>query len=230
LLVTAARLIDWKRLSYALRASRYDAGLVFITAFSAVFISVEFSILIGVALSFLLFVPRAALLRWSELIVSKERIVRERVPGDPPCRSMLLYDLEGELFFGAAPELDRFLEELKRRTKAEHIRFVVLRLKRTRNPDMVALEHFDRFLHEMAAEGRTVLLCGVRPDLERAMKNLKFSTWLPAEHVFREEDEKFSATLKAVRYVHTLLDHNDCPHCQENGTAALDREPQYYLV
>jgi SulP family sulfate permease len=230
LLVTAARLIDWKRLSYALRASRYDAGLVFITAFSAVFISVEFSILIGVALSFLLFVPRAALLRWSELIVSKERVVRERVPGDPPCRSMLLYDLEGELFFGAAPELDRFLEELKRRTKAEHIRFVVLRLKRTRNPDLVALEHFDRFLHEMAAEGRTVLLCGVRPDLERAMKNLKFSTWLPAEHVFREEDEKFSATLKAVRYVHTLLDHNDCPHCQENGTAALDREPQYYLV
>ena len=99
LLVTAARLIDWKRPSDAVRASRYDAGLVFITAFSAVFISVEFSILIGVALSFLLFVPRAALLRWSELIVSKERVVRERLPDDPPCTSMLLYDLEGELFF-----------------------------------------------------------------------------------------------------------------------------------
>src|ERR1700733_15047531 len=28
LLVTAARLVDWRRLFYALRASRYDAGLV----------------------------------------------------------------------------------------------------------------------------------------------------------------------------------------------------------
>src|ERR1700722_1709247 len=60
LLVTASRLIDWKQMSYAIRASRYDAGLVFVTAFSAIFISVEFSILIGVALSFLLFVPRAS--------------------------------------------------------------------------------------------------------------------------------------------------------------------------
>ncbi len=230
LIVTAARLIDWKRLSYAVRASRYDAGLVFITAFSAVFISVEFSILIGVALSFLLFVPRAALLRWAELVVSNERVVRERLPEDLLCTSMLLYDLEGELFFGAAPELDRFLEELKRRTRAENIRFVVLRLKRTRNPDMVALEHFDHFLHEMKAEGKTVLLCGIRPDLARAMKNLRFSDWFPVEFVYPEEDEQFSSTLKAVRRVHELLGENNCSHCRQNGTAVADREPQYYLV
>jgi len=54
LLVTAARLIDWHRLFYALRASRYDAGLVLATAFAAVFISVAFSILIGLALSIFL--------------------------------------------------------------------------------------------------------------------------------------------------------------------------------
>ena len=107
---------------------------------------------------------------------------------------------------------------------------MVLRLKRTRNPDMVALEHFDRFLHSMAAEGRTVLLCGIRHDLAKAMKNLKFNEWFPLEHIYREEDEEFSATLKAVRRVHELLDENECPHCQQNGTAAADREPQYYLV
>ena len=71
LVITAARLVDWKRLKYAVRASRYDALLVAVTAFSAIFISVEFSILIGVALSILLFVPRAALLRFSELTVSQ---------------------------------------------------------------------------------------------------------------------------------------------------------------
>jgi len=230
LLVTASRLIDWKRLSYAMRASRYDMGLVFVTAFSAVFISVEFSILIGVALSFLLFVPRAALLRWSELVVSNERVVRQRVQDDPPCVAMLLYDLEGELFFGAAPELDRCFEELKRRTKDESIHFIVLRLKRTRNPDMVSLEHFEHFLHDMERQGTTVMLCGVRPDFAKAMKNLKFGDWLPADRVFLEEDEKFSATLKAVRHVHEVIRDNRCPHCRQNGTAAADRQAQYYLV
>jgi SulP family sulfate permease len=230
LLVTASRLIDWNRLSYAVRASRYDAGLVFVTAFSAVFISVEFSILIGVALSFLLFVPRAALLRWSELVVSNERVVRERLKEDPDCTAMLLYDLEGELFFGAAAELDRCFEELKRRTKDESIHFVVLRLKRTRNPDMVALERFEHFLRDMEKQRTTVLLCGIRPSFAKAMTNLRFQEWFPADRIFLEEDEKYSATLNAVRHVHKLLKDNSCPHCQKNGTAEPDRQARYYLV
>ena len=230
LLVTASRLIDWRRLSYAVRASRFDAGLVFVTAFSAIFISVEFSILIGVALSFLLFVPRAAVLRWSEMVVSDERVVRERLDEDPPCTVMLLYDLEGELFFGAGPELDHCFDELKRRTEDENIRFIVLRIKRTRNPDMVALERVEHFLQDMEKHGTTVLLCGVRPDFAKAMTNLRFHNWLAADRVFREEDEKFSSTLKAVRHVHKLLGRNTCPHCQKNGTAAADRTAQYYLV
>jgi SulP family sulfate permease len=153
LLVTATRLIDWGRLRYALRASGYDAGLVLITALSAVFISVEFSILIGVGLSILLFVPRAARLRVSELVVTVEGVVRDRVPTDPTCGAMILSDLEGELFFGAAPELDRFFDELTKRTREKSIHFAVLRLKRTRHPDMVCLERFEHFLQQMAEIG-----------------------------------------------------------------------------
>ena len=228
LLVTAARLVDWKRLTYAMRASRYDAGLVLVTALSAVFISVEFSILIGVALSILLFVPRTALLRWSELVVSSERVVRERLPNDPPCTAMLLYDLEGELFFGAAPELDRCFHQLKQRTRDENIKFVVLRLKRTRNPDMVSLERFDHFLHDMQARSVTVLLCGVRPEFAKSMRNLRFDDWLPADRVFPEEDEKFSATLKAVRSIYEALENNTCEHC--GPLARVEQQALYYLV
>ncbi len=60
LLVTAAGLIDRRRIGHAVQASRFDALLVSATAAAAVFIGVEFSILIGVSLSILMFVPRAA--------------------------------------------------------------------------------------------------------------------------------------------------------------------------
>jgi len=230
LLVTAARLIDWERLRYALRASNYDAGLVLITAFSAVFVSVEFSILIGVALSILLFVPRAARLKASELVVSPERVVRDRVPADPPCTAMILYDLEGELFFGAAPELDRYFEGLKQRTKEEDIRFVVLRVKRTRNPDMVCLARVQQFLQDMRKQGVTVLLCGVRPDFARGMKNLDFYDSLPVHLVFPEEDEKDSATLKAVRHAYGLLGDNLCDHCGRKELTGERKKELYYLV
>ncbi|MFO0846057.1 MAG: hypothetical protein U0797_27355 [Gemmataceae bacterium] len=54
------RIVDRRALPLLLKATRFDAGLALATAASAVLLSVEFSILIGVFLSFLFFVPRAS--------------------------------------------------------------------------------------------------------------------------------------------------------------------------
>jgi SulP family sulfate permease len=229
LMVTAARLVDWKRLAYAMRASRYDAILVLITAFSAIFISVEFSILIGVALSIVMFIPRAALLRWTEMTVSENRVVRERIATDPPCSALLLFSLEGELFFGAAPELDKCFDEIARRAEADGITYVVLRLKRARNPDVVAVERFEHFIRTMDAKGVTVLLCGVRADFQKVIGNLRFSEWLPEGRVFPEGASRHSSTLRAVRHVYEMLEGNSCEHCGPEGLRAL-QEDVYYRV
>jgi SulP family sulfate permease len=230
LFVIAVRLIDWKRLRYAVRASGYDTALVFITAFSAVFISVEFSILIGVALSILLFIPRAARLRASELIVTPEGLVRERLVDDLAAKDLLIYDLEGELFFGAAPEFDRYFEEITARTQKEGIRYVVLRVKRTRNPDVVFLERLEHFLRESEAQGVTVLLAGVRTDFSHGLKNLRFGDWLPADRIFTEEDRVYSATVKAVRHAHDLLGKSSAAHGGKGETTQGNDKSLYYLV
>jgi MFS superfamily sulfate permease-like transporter len=126
LFIAAARLIDWKRLSYAIRASRFDGTLVFVTALSAILISIEDSILIGVAISLILFVPRVSKLGIRELIVTPERVVRERKPNEARSNSLLIYDLEGELFFGAAPELDHYLEQIKQEATSTGIKLAVI--------------------------------------------------------------------------------------------------------
>ncbi len=228
LVVTASRLIDIPRLRYAFRASRYDAGLVVITALTAVFIGVEYSILVGVLLSITLFVPRASKLKSEELVVSPERVVRGRVQSDPPPDEMLLSDLEGELFFGAAPELERHLSNLLRRAETQRTRYVVLRLKRVRNPDMVCIETIEQFLHDAKKLGITVLLAGVRPDFLAAIKSVGFLDWYPVENIFIEEDDYDSATLKAVRRVYKLLAADaDRGQSQTDESA---REKLYYLV
>jgi sulfate permease, SulP family len=203
LLVTAARLVDFKRLAYTLKASRYDAGLVVVTTFTGIAVDLDKAVLLGVVLSILLFVPRAAKLKATELVVTPERVVRERIPGDPSDPTTVIYDLEGELFFGAAPELDRHLAVLSERIEADHNQFVVLRVKRVRHPDVVCIERIEHFLRDLTDRGVTVLLAGVRPDTLAVLKNVGIESWFPPEHVFPEEDEEYSATLKAVRYAHT---------------------------
>jgi sulfate permease, SulP family len=233
LFITAARLIDWKRLSYAIRASRFDAVLVAATAFTAIFISVEDSILVGVGLSILLFVPRTAKPGIRELIVTPERVVRGRQPGEERSKSLLIYDLEGELFFGAAPELDGFLTQIMDETKRTGIKYVVLRLRRTRNPDMVAAEHLEHFLRDSESRGVTILLAGLRPDFVELLTNLRFSSWLPEDRIFPEEDEVFSATLRAVRHAYQLSRKSAAEAA--TGPAGMgplheEEEAVYYLV
>jgi sulfate permease, SulP family len=224
LFITAARLIDWKRLNYTLRASRFDAVLVLATALTAILVSVDYSILIGVALSIVLFVTRAAKPSMRELIVTPERVVREREPQEERAGRLLIYDLEGELFFGAAPELERYLSAILAETQRTGIQHVVVRFRRARNPDAGAIEHLERFLRDATKLGVTVLLAGVRPDFVKILKNVGMSKWYPSEYIFPEEDRKFSATLRAVRYASRLVS-------QSTKTAQDPGEDEvYYLV
>lgn len=227
LLVTAAGLIDRHRIAQAVRASRFDALLVLATAASAVFIGVEFSILIGVGLSILMFVPRTAQLKASELTIDADRVIRDRQPGNPCCERMMLLDLEGEFFFGTAPELDRYFDALR----DKELRIVVLRVKRTRNPDIVCMERLQHFIIEMQDMGVPVLLCGVRPDFDQAMKNLRFDVFLPVGQVFLEEPTKVgSSTLAAVRHAYELLGNDTCQHCPRRSPPEQDRETFYYQI
>jgi sulfate permease, SulP family len=59
LMVTAMRMVKWHDLKYHIRISRFDAIMVASTAISAFAISIEFCVLIGVIMSFLMTVPRA---------------------------------------------------------------------------------------------------------------------------------------------------------------------------
>jgi sulfate permease, SulP family len=169
-------------------------------------------------LSVLWYIPRAARLRAIELVVTPERVVRARMASDPPSRDVLIYDFEGELFFGAAPDLDRYLYTAKAHAERLGIRYLVLRLKRVRNPDVVALERLDLFLQQTRPQGLTTLLAGVRPERH------------PTELVFQEEDEDFSATLKAIRKAYTLESAEALPTSDSPTGEPRAESLEYYLV
>ena len=220
LLLTAARLIDVKRLLFTLRATRMDAGVVVITAFSALAFGLDQAILIGVALSILLFVPRAAKLKAVELVVDHGDVVREKLESDPPNNGFLLYDLEGELFFGAGPELSGTLECILRRAQNEAIGHVLLRLKRVRHPDVVALEHFEHFLKQAQILGVNVWLAGLQPDLLDSFRRLNFFEWLASDRLFVQGADEDSATLAAIRRIRSTL----------TGEPVEAKDQLYYLV
>lgn len=226
LFITAARLIDWRRLAYAMRATRFDAALVLATALTAIFIGVEDSILVGVAASIILFVPRAARPAMRELIVTSEGVVRERRPDDLRDASLLIYDIEGELFFGAAPPLNSYLSRILEEATRANVRHVVLRLRRARHPDAVAIEQLEHFLRDAEEAGVTTLLAGLTPEFVKILDNVGLVRRLGSHVLFPEGDQDHSATLSAVRHAYALIQRAAVNGPESEHPAA----PTYYLV
>jgi len=60
------------------------------------------------------------------------------------------------------------------------------------------------------------------------LTNIGFQQWFPEEQVFPEEDQEYSATLRAVRYARAKLDEYAQPVAEPERERNPD--PLYYLV
>jgi SulP family sulfate permease len=231
LMLAAWRLVDRRELMYHLKTTRYDACIVLLTAISAVAVSVEFCVLIGVFLSFVLYIPRAARVHMTELTLAQERVVRERISSDPVCNRIRIYSLEGEMFFGAAPELEEHLNSIGEATKTG-VRVVVLRMKRVRNADAVCLSVLDRFNTRMQAAKVTVLLCGLRPDLMQVLDASGLLRKVGSEHVFvfEETGAIWSSTLEAIRFAYEIIGRDVCETCPRHAPSLSEKEGWYFMI
>jgi SulP family sulfate permease len=153
LILAAYRMVDGQRLLFHLRATRFDAGVVVVTALAAVLISVEFCIVIGVFLSFALYVPRAAQVRLNA--VALPTAVGGRA---------VAFELEGELFFGAEAEVAKHFATVAGAVRGD-VRVAVLVLDRGRNADAGFLLQLRDFALRLRARGAVLVLRGVGADL-----------------------------------------------------------------
>lgn len=204
LMISSWYMVDWKRLIYHLRASRFDGVVVAATALAAIGISVEFCVLVGVLMSFLLAVPRAGRMLFTEFVVCSDGVIRERMDGEPPNPKILIFGLEGEMFFGAAATLEHHFTTIENRAGPE-TKVVVLRLKRVRNPDAVGMHLLDEHIHRLESRGIHVLLVGVRADLDHALVRTGIAARMHPKHIFHEQPVRHTSTQMGVQYAYELI-------------------------
>ncbi len=217
LMVTATRMIDIPGIKYHCRATRFDAAIVVATALSAVLVSVEFCILVGTVLSFLMYVPRAARVEMTELVMTDSHRIHERSAADAACPLIRIYSFEGELFFGSGPEFESHLEAIEEHL-GEETRVLVLRVKYLRNPDAVCMQLLADFIDRIQARGIALCLSGVRDGFYTTLTKVGIVNQLGADRVFREVPQVWTSTAAAIEWAHAQLGDNFCEVCpRRNG-------------
>jgi SulP family sulfate permease len=214
LMLAAFRMVDFRQLVFHLRATRFDAGIVIATALAAVLISIEFCIVIGVFFSFALYIPRAARVRLAECTLQEGGQVQECGPGDPHCGRLRLYRLEGELFFGVAPELEQYVAQIESGVEAD-TRVVVLLVRRARNPDAAFLGLLEGLYQWLHQRGVVLILSGVAEDLARGLRSTGLDARIGARQIVPETAVPGNSTREAIRRAYEVLGTDLCAACPQ---------------
>jgi SulP family sulfate permease len=194
LMVTAVRMVDVGNVRAVLRATRSDAVVLILTACATIALDLIVAVEIGIAVAAffaLCNVARTATATRDggapdpELDADAEvALLRDHV---------LVYRLDGALFFGAA---QRFLREL---TAVTGVRVVILRLADLQVLDATGAQALGEIVTELERRHITVLLKGARADHLRTLTAVGVLDRLAHEHhVFTDLSE---ATAHALVHV-----------------------------
>ncbi len=209
LIVIGLKLIDVAYFRRLLASNKADLLVCVGTLAATLTFPLEWAVLVGVFLNIGLYLRRARQVLMTEIVPQGDGFsgVDE---ADPPNagvtgvrreREVALFQLEGNLFFASADELqDRFLELLQGPAKA-----VILRLKRTHAVDASVMYTIEQFVLQMHERDRFVLLCGVRPRMRERMARFGLIGTIPEDHVVETQEDLFSSTKMAVARAHALV-------------------------
>ena len=228
LMVSAWKMVDRHALIYHLRATRFDAAIVVVTAVAAIAISVEFCVLIGVFMSFLLAVRRAG-----RMLLHRVRGVGRRRHSRAPARRRgvrsdpHLRARRGDVL-RLRPPPSSGTSPTSRSAWTSETRVVVLRMKRVRNPDAVGLTLLEGFLERMKARNVHVLLCGVRAPLFASMQKTGLAARLDEKEIFLEQPVRQTSTLLAIRYAYELIPDR-CPTCPRRNVTVNEKDLYYSI-
>ena len=181
LLVTAARMVERHNVLAVLRATRTDAVVLVLTAAATIALDLITAVEVGIGVAVLLTVVRmsrtaratAEPLEASELDSDEEHALL--------AEQILIYRLDGPLFFGAA---QRFLTEL---TAVSDVRVLILRLSSMDLLDATGAKALGEIVNELQGRGITVLMKGAHAEHNRILAAVgALEPVLALHHVFTD--------------------------------------------
>jgi SulP family sulfate permease len=183
LIATAARLVDMSQVRLCWRATRSDALVLTVTFFSCILLSLSLAFYMGVALSIILYLRKAAMPRVVEYTYQRStEEIRQVCEGDKKLpHAIRMINVEGELFFGAMDLIQYTLRAIAEDDVSTKV--IMLRLKHVHDLDAttaLALRQLKDFLRQ---SGRHLIICSVPFHVLELLENVGLVDYLGRDNV-----------------------------------------------
>ena len=177
-----ASLIKGRQITTVSKATRADAITFSITLLVGLLISLQVAIFIGVATSLLLLLKKVAEPELVEQGYNQAGELAEiSKDAKRPVPEVSIVHVEGVLFFAAA---DLFYEQIRRVGDDENLRVIVLTLLHAHHLDATSVLALEELLDYLKEKNCHVLLCEVRKDVLRILKDSGVLTRMNRKNIF----------------------------------------------
>ena len=202
LFVIAYGLIDWRSFLRMVRSTRPDATVCATTFLSTLFIPLTYAIYVGIFLNIALYLHRTSRLHLQEMVATSAGPFLERPIQDKHGNQRVMFlQIEGDLFFGVAEELQDRLNELA----ASPIKIIIFRMKRTHSIDTTIMTILEQFVQRMHEHDGHVILCGIKPALMRSITSFGLAKLVGDANVFETTYGVFTSAKRALHRARELV-------------------------
>ncbi len=196
------KLVDVARLRAVFETTAGDRA-VLVTTFGAVLFAehLENALFLGVLVSIGYALRRAEGFKLRVLAIGEDGSLHESPAARPIATGdVTMLNLQGELFFAAAEELQAELL----RVLDSNTRFLVMRVQEAYNVDATTAEAIAHVAHEARQRGGRLILCGVRPGMYGTFERAGLLATIGEDAVFQAEPEVLASTRRAIAYAEEL--------------------------
>ncbi len=224
LMVISWDLVNVPRIRRVMTSGMGDAAAFSATVLGTWMLELDQAIYLGVAISLFAFLRRARHLVVADLILDSTGHMREAKVGQvegQPCPNIRILQVEGQLFFAAARELEAAMVAA---TADPKVRVLILRLKRTQGLDVTTAEVLTAMATRFRSTGRELYLVGMRPPAMAVLASSGAAEELGQDNLFPTQKHWFAAMDDAIRAAITSLGpQHDADTCELR--AYLERRP-----
>jgi len=199
LILTGYGLMDKKEIKKVLKVGKLksDSIAMCVTFFATILMpDLDYAIYTGIALSIALYLKDTNKVPVKILIPTQgkdSQIIEQEVKSVKGKVDILVIQLEGNLYFGSAFDLQEKLDGLANKAKV-----FILRMKYVATIDMTSLGALKVFARTVREAGALLIISGVSSELSEMFEKSNLVSDVSAENIFMSENEVFASSTNAL--------------------------------
>lgn len=201
LIITAFNMIDRAEIRRIFQGAPGDAVIMIVTFLGTVFLELDFAVLSGILLSFVLYLVRTSAPRVQVVVPDEGFQHFTHRPNAPHCPQLGIVEIQGDLYFGAVSHIEESILALAAQNPEQ--RYLLIRMHHVNQMDFSGVHMLENLVSSYRDRGGALFLVRVSPQVLHLMEATGCLAFIGEANLLDED--------KAIDHIfHRILDPAIC--------------------